>query len=135
MKNVGLNECWKAKTGQYTLIICVASLLLLYLLGIPVWSDDVLSAEKDNEKTVYTIGASDEKDNVLDTKRDKDKTVHSIGPNKTKSDEDAKDKERSWDMLKNMGIVIDERQNKHNHSKNPQRQTNQSQQTPPAPAK
>jgi hypothetical protein len=139
MKKVGLNMCWKVKTGQYALIICIASILLLCLLGMPAWADDALSTKKDGEKTVYTVGSSDEKDNALDTHRDKEKTVYSIGSNKTKKDEEAKDIERSWDMLKNIGIVIDGRQDKHHSSKDPQSQTNQSQQknqqTQPVPTK
>lgn len=139
MKKDGLSMCWKVKTGQYTLIICIAGILLLYLSGMPVWADDSLSMKRDSEKIVSTIGAGDEKDNALDTHRDKEKTVYSIGSNKTKKDEEVKDKERSWDMLKNIGIVIDRRQDKYHSSKDSQSQTNQSQQknqqTQPVPAK
>ena len=131
-----MRECWKAKQGKRTPILCIGGILLLYLLGIqPVWADDALNVKSDSDKTVYTVGASDKQDNALDTQRDKDKTVYSIGSNKTKRDEEVKDKERSWDMLKNMGIVIDERQDKPSHNKHPQSQTNQNQQTQPVPAK
>ena len=128
--------CWKVKRKKLALIVCIGVILLVYLFGGPlVWADDSLSTKRDGEKTVYTIGASDAKDNALDTHRDKEKTVYSIGSNKTKNDEETKDKERSWDMLKNIGIVIDGRQDKHHSSKDPQSQTNQNQQTQPVLAK
>ena len=131
-----MRACWKVKQGKRTPILCIGGILLLYLLGIqPVWADDALNVKRDSDKTVYAVGASDKQDNALDTQRDKDKTVYSIGSNKTKRDEEMKDKERSWDMLKNMGIVIDERQDKPSHNKHPQSQTNQNQQTQPVPAK
>ena len=135
-KEIGMRACWKAKQGKRTPILCIGGILLLNLFGIqPVWADDALNMKSDSDKTVYTVGASDKQDNALDTQRDKDKTVYSIGSNKTKRDEEVKDKERSWDMLKNMGIVIDERQDKPSHNKHPQSQTNQNQQTQPVPAK
>jgi len=128
--------CWKIKQRRRALILCVMGALFVYLFVVQsVWADDSLNVKGDNEKTVYIVGASDEKDNALDTKRDRDKTVHSIDSNKTKRYEEAKDKERSWDMLKNLGIVIDERKGKPSPDKNQQRQTNQRQQTPPVPAK
>jgi len=128
--------CWKIKQGKCTLTLCVIGALFVYLFVVQsVCADDALNAKRDNEKAVYVVGASDEKDNALDTKRDKDKTVHSIGSNKTKKDEEVRDKERSWDMLKNLGIVLDERQGKPSQYKNQQHQTNQRRQTPPVPAK
>ena len=45
-------------------------------------------------------------DEGLEVKKDKDKTTYSVGSSDEKKDED---KEKAWDMLKNMGIVIDER--------------------------
>lgn len=135
-KEIGMRACWKVKQGKRTPILCIGCILLLYLFGIrSVWADDALNVKREGEKTVYTVGASDEKNNALDAQRDKEKNVYSIGPNKTKRDEEAKDKEKSWDMLKNMGIVIDEGQDKHHHNKNQQGQTNQNQQPQPSPAK
>jgi hypothetical protein len=46
----------------------------------------------------------------LEVARDKDKTTYSIGPSekrKNEKTEEEKDKERAWDMLKNMNIIID----------------------------
>jgi hypothetical protein len=120
--------CWKIKQGQCTLNLYVVGVLFVYLFFVQiVWADDALNVKRDNEKTVYTVGASDEKDNALDTKLDKDKTVHSVGSNKTKKNEEVRDKERSWDMLKNLGIVIDQRQGKPSQYKNQHHQTNQEQ--------
>jgi hypothetical protein len=131
-----MRACWNVKQGKRTLILCIGGILLLYLFGIqPVWADDALNVKRDSDKTVYTVGASDQLDNALDTQRDKDKNVYSIGSSKTERDEEVKDKERSRDMLKNMGIVIDERQDKPSPNKNPHSQTNQNQQSQPVPAK
>ena len=132
--------CWKVKRRKLALIVCIGVFLLVYLFGGPlVWAGDSLSTKGDGEKTIHTIGASDAKDNALDTPRDKEKTVYSIGSNKTKKDEEVKDKERSWDMLKNIGVVIDGRQDKNHSSKDWQSQTNQNQQknqqTQPVPTK
>jgi hypothetical protein len=44
--------------------------------------------------------------------RDKEKTTYSIGPSERRDNEkteEEKDKERAWDMLKNMNNVIDKR--------------------------
>jgi hypothetical protein len=131
-----MGVCWKVKVGKHNLSLCIGGILLLYLFGIqPVCADDALNVKRESEKTVYTVGASEEKNNALDAQHDKEKTVYSIGSNKTKRDEEVKDKERSWDMLKNMGIVIDESQGKPSHNKHPQSQTNQNQQSQPVPAK
>ena len=51
------------------------------------------------------------KDSIKIT-QDKEKTTYSIGPTEKKSNEkteEEKDKERAWDMLKNMNTVIDKR--------------------------
>lgn len=131
-----MRACWKAKHGKRTLILYIGGILLLYLFGIqPVWADDALNVKRDSDKTVYTVGASDEKNNALDAQRDREKNAYSIGPSKQKKEEEALKQERSWDMLNNMGIVIDERQDKHHHNKNPHSQTNQKQQSQPVPAK
>ena len=48
----------------------------------------------------------------LEVKRDKDKTTYSIGPSEKKNSEKTeqeKDKERAWEMLKNMNNIIDKR--------------------------
>jgi len=135
MKMISLNGFWKIRMRKPAQIVCVGCTLLVFFFGaFLLCADDVLNVKRENEKTVYAIGASDEKDTVLDTHSDKEKTVHSVGSNKTKKDEEAKDRERSWDMLKSMGIVIDSRQDKHHSSKDQRSQTSHSQQQP-APAK
>jgi hypothetical protein len=58
---------------------------------------------------------------ALGVKRDEDKTTYSIGPSEKKNNEkteEEKDKERAWDMLKNMNTVIDKREQ--NRQKNGQ---------------
>jgi hypothetical protein len=57
----------------------------------------------------------------MEVRRDKDKTTYSIGPSEKKNNdktEEEKDKERAWDMLKNMNTVIDKREQ--NRQKNGQ---------------
>jgi hypothetical protein len=57
----------------------------------------------------------------MEVRRDKDKTTYSIGVSEKKSNEkteEEKDKERAWDMLKNMNTVIDKREQ--NRQKNGQ---------------
>jgi hypothetical protein len=44
---------------------------------------------------------------TLDVKRDPEKTVYSIGSSR----EDRNDQDRAWDMLRNMGIIVDQRPN------------------------
>ena len=107
------------KPGRCTTILVAGVLMLLCLFGQQlILAEDALSVKSDSEKKVYAVGAGDEKDNALDVQHNKEKTVYSIGPNKTKRDEEAKDKERSWGMLKNVGIIIDERQDTHHHNQN-----------------
>lgn len=46
----------------------------------------------------------------IEVTRDKERTTYSIGPSEKKNiekTEEEKDKERAWDMLKNMNMVID----------------------------
>ena len=48
----------------------------------------------------------------LEVTRDKDKTTYSTGPSEKKNNEkteEEKDKERAWEMLKNMNNIIDKR--------------------------
>jgi hypothetical protein len=65
--------------------------LFFFMTGFlaPVISKDGLEVTRDKDKTTYSIGSSE--------KRDNEKT------------EEEKDKERAWDMLKNMNNVIDKR--------------------------
>ncbi|MBA4389384.1 MAG: hypothetical protein C0399_00375 [Syntrophus sp. (in: bacteria)] len=50
---------------------------------------DTMGIERDEKKTVYTIGSSQDK--------------------KDGKTEDEKDKDRAWDMLKHMNTIIDQR--------------------------
>ena len=45
-------------------------------------------------------------------KRDKDKTVYTIDSSDEPGQEAARDRERAWDMLRNMGIIMDGGQGK-----------------------
>ena len=48
----------------------------------------------------------------LEVARDKEKTTYSIGPSEQRNNEkseEEKDKERAWEMLKNMNNIIDKR--------------------------
>jgi len=139
MEKINVDMCRKVRQKKGALIVCAGCILCVYFFGgFFVCADDTMNVKRESEKTVYTIGACDEKNNVLDTHSDREKTVHSIGSNKTRNDEEAKDRERSWDMLKNIGIVIDGRQDKHNRSNDPQSYRKQSQkksqQAQPIPA-
>jgi hypothetical protein len=52
--------------------------------------------------------ASAGSEDTIEVIRDKDKTTYSIGPSEKKNNEKTEeDKERAWDMLKNMNNVID----------------------------
>ncbi len=49
---------------------------------------------------------------TMEIKRDEHKTVYTIGSSRERKDgktEEEKDKERAWDMLKHMNILIDQR--------------------------
>ena len=111
---------WASKLGRYNLILRVSVAMLLCLSGVQsLWADDALTAKKDSDKTVYTIGASDEKNNALDAQIDKEKNVYSIGSSKEKRDEEALKQERSWDMLMNMGVWQENPEQKRSPEKQP----------------
>ena len=61
----------------------------------------------------------------LDVKRDDEKTVYTIGPSERGRREEDMQKDRAWDMLRNMGVIMDKRQG----------QTTQGQGTQPSTAK
>ena len=46
----------------------------------------------------------------LDVKRDDEKTVYTIGPSERGRREEDMQKDRAWDMLRNMGVIMDKRQ-------------------------
>jgi hypothetical protein len=45
----------------------------------------------------------------IDVQKDNDKTVYTIGSGKEQKDEYQEDKKNAWDMLKNMNIILDDR--------------------------
>ncbi len=45
----------------------------------------------------------------LDVKRDKEKTTYVIGPDDRIAQEEAAEREKAWDMLRNTDIVVDKR--------------------------
>jgi hypothetical protein len=88
-ETVAMRTCRAANFGRYVLTIVSGSMLILLIAGLeaPLYAKDTLDITRDEEKTVYSIGSSDEKRR-----------------------EEAKDKEKAWDMLKNMGVIVDKRQ-------------------------
>ncbi len=80
----------KGNTELTSLPVILAILLAASLLLVP-WPS---SAETREEMTVV---------------RDKEKTVYTIGSNGENKKEEEKDREKSWEMLKNMNIIIDRR--------------------------
>lgn len=68
-------------------VFLVATFLLLPGLLSNATGKDTMEIKRDENKTVYSIGSSQDK--------------------KAGKTEDEKDKERAWDMLKNMNIIID----------------------------
>ena len=74
-------------------------ILFFFLFTTTVYSHD---------RVPHTVISKD----ALEVTRDKDKTTYSIGPSEKRNSEkteEEKDKERAWDMLKNMNIIIDKR--------------------------
>jgi hypothetical protein len=49
-------------------------------------------------------------EDTLEVKRDKEKTVYSIGSDDKYRKEEAAERDRAWDMLRNMTPIIDGRQ-------------------------
>jgi hypothetical protein len=77
-----------ANLKRCMLVLCV-SVLLLLVSGprSPVYAKDEISVSREKDKTVYSIDSSDE--NRLQQERERDK---------------------AWDMLRNMPVIIDKRQ-------------------------
>ncbi|HVN24753.1 MAG TPA: hypothetical protein VMT71_12335 [Syntrophorhabdales bacterium] len=46
---------------------------------------------------------------TIKVEQDKDKTVYTIGSDNSNRDAQERDKERAWDMLRNMPVMIDGR--------------------------
>lgn len=106
---------------RYSSIFFVTCMMVLCLSGQDTCiAGDALDVKRDNDKTVYTIGASDEKNNALAAQSDKEKNVYSVGSSKEKRNEDALKQERSWDMLMNSDIIMDNRYGKHGQGQHPE---------------
>lgn len=58
---------------------------------------------------VFPSSSPGENKDEMTVVRDKDKTVYTIGSSGNNRKEEEKDREKSWEMLKNMNIIIDKR--------------------------
>jgi hypothetical protein len=98
LKDDKLSSCRPANLKQCMQYLCI-SILLLLLFGVQslLLAQDEISVSRDKDKTVYTIESGDEN-----------------------RQEQAKEKDRAWDMLNNMPIIIDKRQGRPAQSKPPQ---------------
>ncbi len=87
----GENEMFVHVTTSFSkhLLFLTIVLLFSFLLAGYVCGNETMEIKKDDDKTTYTIGPS----------RD----------DKNGKSEEERDKERAWDMLKNMGTIIDRR--------------------------
>ena len=85
----GYNDRMHVRPALTILFFFLFTALFIFMTGIltPVISKDGPEVTRDKDKTTYSIGSSEQRKN--------EKT------------EEEKDKERAWDMLKNMNIIID----------------------------
>lgn len=83
-----MRTCGTRMLGTPTLIVIIAGVLLLLTSSSPrpLLAQTQISLERDKEKTVYTIGS-----------------------NNQVRQEEAAERDKTWDMLKNMGVVLDQR--------------------------
>jgi|WetSurSiteA1Bulk_404760.scaffolds.fasta_scaffold217770_1 hypothetical protein len=68
-------------------------------------------------------------EDAMSVTHDKDKTVYTIGSDETHRQENAKERDRAWDMLKNMSIHVDKDQGDH-HQSQPSGSDDQSNRSP-----
>ena len=88
MKDNTYNGCRVANLKRYALVLGVSMLLFLVTgLRSSVCAKDEISVSREKDKTVYSIDSNDE--NRLQQERERDK---------------------AWDMLRNMPVIIDKRQ-------------------------
>jgi hypothetical protein len=105
---------------RYILIFFATCLIVLCLSGQnSAIADDPLDVERGNDKTVYTVGATDAANNSLGARSDKEKNAYSIGSGKERRNEEARKEERSWDMLMNMNIWQENPQDKQHDRDHP----------------
>ena len=84
-----MKSCKSSKHRKYTITLCMSSLLFFLISGLPshLCAKDELNVARDKEKTVYSVDSSEK------TRR-----------------EDMEERDRAWDMLRNMPIILDKRQ-------------------------
>jgi hypothetical protein len=99
-----MKKCKRDRPGAYTLTFWISGILFVLLSALPT-----------------TLPAKEQ----LSVTRDKDKTVYSIDSSERTRREDMEDRERAWEMLNHMPVILDNRQN----------QTAPVTPTQPAPAK
>jgi hypothetical protein len=85
-----MTEYKPAGLGKYAFALCLSAILFFLVSGLPstLLAKEQLSVTQDKEKTVYSIDSSD----------------------KTRQ-EDKEERDRAWDMLNRMPIMLDNRQN------------------------
>jgi len=88
-REVKIMQGIKIKTKYYFQGVCTIFVLSLFVLSMPL----------------STFGREE-----LDEKKDKDKTVWTIGSSEDKQQQE--DKDKAWDMLKNMNLWMDNRNKK-----------------------
>jgi hypothetical protein len=90
LRDVRTSRRGKTNLKRYAFSLCI-SILLFPVLGLrsPVSAQGDISVHQDKDKTVYTIDGEDENKQLQERER-----------------------ERAWDMLRNMPVMIDGRQGK-----------------------
>jgi hypothetical protein len=84
-----MKKCKRTGLGKCVLALCVAGMLvsIVATLPSPLLAKEQLNVTRDNEKTVYSIDSSDR---IMQ--------------------EDKEERDRAWQMLNNMPIILDNRQ-------------------------
>jgi hypothetical protein len=85
-----MKKCKRTGFGKWSLALCITGMLVSVVWSLP---SPLLAKEQ------------------LDVTQDKDKTVYSIGSSDATRREDVEDRERAWDMLRHMPVIMDNRQN------------------------
>ncbi len=85
------------RTSAFSL--CAGFILLLVMSVPPLFAEDQIDLKRDEDKTAYSIGQDTQ------NRQDAGKTVYSIGPDDRNRREEEKERDKAWDMLKNMRIL------------------------------
>jgi hypothetical protein len=85
-----MKKCKRAWLGTYVLTFWISGILFVLLSALPtaLLAKDQLSVTQEKDKTVYSIDSSER------TRR-----------------QDMEDRDRAWEMLNRMPIILDKRQN------------------------